>query len=75
MLYYARIDVFKGISVNKTSASEECHIYQYWYFLNYSFNFQTNVCNRCHDLLMMSVNLSNIVYLNIKCSNYAVLLA
>ena len=73
MLYYDRIDVSKGISVNKTSASKECDIYQYWYFLNYSFKFQPNVCNRCHDLLMMSVNLSNIaiaIDINIKCSNY-----
>ena len=27
--------------------------------LNYSFKFESNVCNRCHDLLM-SVNLSDI---------------
>ena len=41
-----------------------------WYFLNYSFNFQPNVCNRSRDLLMMSVNLSNIAILNIKGSDY-----
>ena len=64
VLYYDRIDVSKGISVNKTSASKDCDIYQYWHFLNYSFKFQPN------DLLMMSVNLSNIAILNIKCSNY-----
>ena len=29
-----------------------------------------NVCNRCHDLLMISVNLSDIVILNIKGSYY-----
>ena len=64
MLYYDRIDVSEGIDVNKTSASKEydiCH-----YLLNYSFKFQTNVCNRCHDLLMMSVNLSDIAILNIN---------
>ena len=33
-----------------------CH---YWYFLNFSFKFQPNVCNRCHDLLMRSMNLSD----------------
>ena len=33
---------------------------------NYSFTFQPNVCNRCHDLLMISMNLSNIAILNIK---------
>ena len=39
-------------------------------FLKYSFKFQPNICNRCHDLLMMSINVSNIVILNIKGSNY-----
>ena len=37
-----------------------------WYFLNYSFKVQPNVYNRCHDLLMMSINLSDIAILNIK---------
>ena len=70
MLYYDRIDVSEGIDVNKTSASKECDVCHYWYFLNYSFKFQPNICNRCHDLLMMSVNLSDIAILNIKDSNY-----
>ena len=70
MLYFDRIDVSEGIDVNKASASKECDICHYWYFLNYSFKFQPNVCNRCHDLLMMSMNFSNIVILNIKGSNY-----
>ena len=55
MLYYYRIDVSEGIDVNKTSASKECDVSHFWYFLNYSFN----------DLLMMSVNLSNFAILNI----------
>ena len=38
-LYYDRIDVSRGIDVNKTSASKECDICQYLYFLNYSFKF------------------------------------
>ena len=62
MLYYDRIDVSEGIDVNKTSASKECDICHYWYFLN--------VCNYCHDLLMISVNLSDIAILNIKGSDY-----
>ena len=70
MLYYDRIDVSEGIDVNKTSASKECDICHYWYFLNYSFKFQPNVCNRCHDLLMMSINLSDIAILNIKGSDH-----
>ena len=70
MLYYDRIDISEGIDVNKTSGSKECDVFHYSYFLNYSFKFQQNVCNRCHDLLMMSVNLSNITILNIKNSDY-----
>ena len=32
--------------------------------------FQPNVCGRCHDLLMMSMSLSDITILNIKSSDY-----
>ena len=61
--------------VNKTSASKECDICHYWYFLNYSFKFQRNVCNRCHDLLIMSINLSDIAVLNIKGSDYCCIIS
>ena len=60
MLYYDRIDVSEGIDVNKTSASRECDACHYWYFLNYRFTIQPNACNRCHELLIMSINLNNI---------------
>ena len=60
MLYYDGTDVSEGIDVNKTSASKECDVCHYWYFLNYIFKFQPNVCNRCHDLLMMFMNFRNI---------------
>ena len=56
-VYYYRIYVFdvlvsltsitEGIDVNKTSTSKECDAFPYWYFLNYTFKFQPNVCNRC----------------------------
>ena len=48
MLYFDGIDVSEGIDVNKTSASKECNICHYWYFLKKGFRFQLNVCNRCH---------------------------
>ena len=47
-----------------------CDICHYWYFLNNGFKFQTYVCNRCHDLVMMSINLSIIYILNIKNVHY-----
>ena len=70
MLYFDRIDVSEELDIGKISASKECDICHYWYFLNYSFKFQTNACNRCHDLLMMSMNLSDIAILNIRGSDY-----
>ena len=66
MLYYVGIDASEGIDVNKMRASKECDIYHSCYFLNYSFKFQPNMCNRCHDLLMMSINFSDIAILNIN---------
>ena len=63
MLYFDRIDISEGTDVNKTSASKE-------YFLNFSFKFQPNDCNKCHDLLTMYMNLSDTAILNIKGSDY-----
>ena len=45
MLYYDRIDVSEEIDINRTSPSKECDVCHNWYFLNYSFKFQPNVCN------------------------------
>ena len=39
-------------------------------FLNKGFEFQPNVCDRCHDLLMMSMNLSDVAILNFKSSDF-----
>ena len=65
MLYYDRIGVPEGIDIDKTSESKKCDICHYW---DKAFKFQTDVCNGFHDLLMMSMNLSNI--LNINCNDY-----
>ena len=70
MLYFHRIDDPEGIDVTNRSASKECDICHYWYFLNYSFKSQPNVYNRCHDLLIMSMNLCDISILKIKGSDH-----
>ena len=75
MLYYDGIDIPEYIDVNNTSVSKECDICHYWYFLNCSFKFQPDVCSRCHDLLMMSMNLSDIAILNIKGSDYCCIIS
>ena len=70
MLYFDRTDSSEGIDVNKTSESKEGDKYHYWYFLDKGFKFPPYVCNRCHNLLIMCLNLSNIAILNIKGSDY-----
>ena len=75
MLYFEIINISRRINVDKTSASIECDICHYWYFLNFSFEFEPNVCNRSHDLLMISMNLSNISILNIKSSDYCCIIS
>ena len=75
MLHYDIIDVSEGIDVDKTSASKECDICHYWCFLNYSFKFQPNVCNRCHGLLMMFVSLIDTAILNINGSDYCCIIS
>ena len=59
MLYFDRFYVSEGNELIKQIQ-----------VLNLSFKFQPNVCNRCHDLLMMSMNRSDIAILNIKGSDY-----
>ena len=62
--------VSNGTDVNKASASRKYNIYHYQYILSYSFKFQPNAYYKCHDLLMMSRNLSNIAILKIKGFHY-----
>ena len=75
MLYYDRINVSELIDVNKISKPKECNICHCWYFLNKNFKFQPNVGNRWHDLLLMSMNLSDIAILTLKVPIIAVSLA
>ena len=70
MLYYHRIDVSKGIDVNKTGESKECDICHYWYLLDQGFQFQPDICNGCQNVLMMSMNLCDIAFLNIHGADY-----
>ena len=49
MLEYDRIDLSEGIDINKTSASKECDICHYWYFLN----IKTLVMNHIFAMVVM----------------------
>ena len=71
MLYYGITDVSEGIDVQKTSESKECDVYS----LNKGFKFQPNVWNGYHNLLMVSLNLSNIVVLKTENADYRYIIA
>ena len=65
MLYYDRIDISKRYDFPKSNNSKNCMIYHYWFF-NHVFNFQYYVCNDCHNLTMLSVNIRNIAIITAK---------
>ena len=43
-----------------------CH----YLFFNRGFNFQDSVCNGCHDLMMLSLNISDIAIIAVKGVDY-----
>ena len=69
MLYYDRIDISKGIDLAKSNNSKECMICHYWFFNN-EIKFQDSVCNGCHVLTVLSVNISDIDIMTIKNVDY-----
>ena len=69
MVQYERIDISEGIDTSKTSASGEYMLCHYWYFKDIGYKFESiesNVCNKCHDVLMTAYELKNIAILNVK---------
>ena len=61
MLYYDRIDISERIDLSKSN--------NYWFF-NHGFNFQDYVCNGCHDLSMLCLNISDIPIITVKNVDY-----
>ena len=60
MLRYQKIDISEGIDINKTNASKECELCHYGFFKDIGFKFEEDVCNKCHDLLMIAYSLKDI---------------
>ena len=57
MLYYYKIDISEGIYLTKSNKSRECIVCHYWFF-NHGSKFQDHVCNDCHDLTMLVLNIA-----------------
>ena len=72
MLEYDRIDISEGIDMNKTSASKECDICHYWYFSDKIFNYESYLCNGCHDLMQKGTSFNNDAIVSIKGNDYRI---
>ena len=69
MVYYDRIDIIEGIDLAKSNNSKECMICDYFFF-NHGLEFQYSVCNGCHDLSMLCLNISDIAIITVKNVDY-----
>ena len=68
MLYYDGIGISEEIDLAKSN-SKECMICNYWFF-NHGFEFQYYLCNGCHDLTMLCLNISDITIITVKNVDY-----
>ena len=71
-LEYDKIDISEGIDINKTSASKECDICHYCYFLDKNFNYELYLCNGCHDLMQKATNSNDAAIVSIKGNDYRI---
>ena len=69
MLYYDRIDISQGTDLAKINNRKECMMCHYC-FVNHGFKFQDYVCNGCHDLSMLCLNISHIAIITVKNVDY-----
>ena len=69
MLYYNRIDISEWTVFTESNNSKVCMIYHYWFF-NHGFEFQDYVCNGCHDLTMLYLNIKDITIIKVKNVDY-----
>ena len=66
MLEYDRIDISKGIDINKTNLSKECDICHYWYFKDIGFKYENYLCNDCYDLMQKAISFNDIAIAYVK---------
>ena len=72
MLEYDRIDISEENDVNKTSASKDCDICNYWYFKDNGFKYDPHLCHGCHDLTQKAMSFNDIAIIYVKESAYRI---
>ena len=70
MLEYDRIDISKGIDVNKKNISKNCDICHYWYFKDIGLKCEPYLCNGWHDLKQKAMSFNDVAIVYIKESTY-----
>ena len=70
--YYNGIDKSRANDLAESNNNKEFMIFLYWFF-NHRFNFQDCVCNGCHGLTMVSVNIRDIATITVKSVNYCLI--
>ena len=73
MLYYDRIDIGKGLDLAKSNNSKELMICHYFVF-NHGFEFQFFVCNGCHDVSILWLDVSGITIITVKNFDFSCLI-
>ena len=68
MLFYNRTDISKGIDPPKSNSSKECMVSQYWFLIMGS-NVKI-LCNGCHNLAILYLNINNITIITVKGVDY-----
>ena len=69
MLYYDKIDISERIYLAKSNNSKEYMIFHHWFF-NHGYKSRNSVCNGCHDLTMLSFDVSNVAIIAVKNVDY-----
>ena len=72
MLEYDRIDISKGIDLNKTTVSKECDICHYCYFKDTGFKCEPYLCNGCHNLMQKAMSFNDVAIIYVKGSAYTI---
>ena len=71
-MHYDIINISKGTDPTKINRSKQCMICHYSLF-NHGFKFQDSVCNGCHNLTILCLNISDIAIITVKNVDYVAL--
>ena len=64
MLEYDRIDLSEGIDNKECNeTSRKCSLCKFYYFLNKNFNYQTCLCDGCHDISIKATSMQNLAFM------------